>query len=115
MSTQKETTMANLLAINTQLLAEMTAKRDALLADAALYRWLFGARTAEQASHPDVGLQPPLPQDLVLAELSGFYCHKEAVDQIITAAIVAEQTKNEGCTAAPGKAIEHVRDEEVAA
>lgn len=32
MSTQKETTMANLLAINTQLLAEMTAKHDALLA-----------------------------------------------------------------------------------
>ena len=71
----------------TEVLKQVTAERDALRADAKRYRWLFGARTAEECASEDIGLKPPFAQDLVLADLSGFYSHKELVDDMIDTAM----------------------------
>jgi len=61
-------------------------------ADARRYRWLFNARTEAECADEDVGLKPPKPQDLVLAEISGFYTHKEIVDAIVDSAMKGTPT-----------------------
>lgn len=55
--------------------------------DSERYRWLFGARTEAECEDENVGFNPPLPQDLVIADLAGFYAHKKYVDDVIDAAI----------------------------
>lgn len=84
--TERETALTNTLRTTTEALNQTTAERDANKDDAERYRWLFGARTEEQANDPGVGLLSPLPQDLVIAELSSFYCHKAAVDVLVDTA-----------------------------
>ena len=61
-----------------------------LRGELARYRWLFGARTAEECASEDVGLKPPFAQDFVLADLSCFYSHKELVDDMIDTAMKGE-------------------------
>lgn len=68
--------------------AELTARVAELEADAARYEWLFSARTESECSDEDVGLKPPRAQDLVVAELAGFYTHKAGVDAIVDAAML---------------------------
>lgn len=71
--------------------AAVVAALETLTKDAERYQWLVGGRTREQVGNPDVGLQPPLPQDLVLSELSSWFVHKEWVDIRIDAAIAAQK------------------------
>jgi hypothetical protein len=86
--TEREQQLTHYLAEMTKALELMRQERDELQADAARYRWLFGARTAEEcASETAICSFDPLPQDLVISEVSGFYCHKELVDQMVDAAM----------------------------
>ena len=64
----------------------ITNEQDSI--EAKRYRWLFGARTAEECASEDICYSgKPLPQDLVISELSSFYCHKELVDVMIDSAM----------------------------
>jgi len=88
--------MTNLItiAVVESLTAERDALRaelDALKADAARYRWLFGARTEAECADEDVGLKPIKPQDIVIGDVSGFYAHKEYVDAAIDSAMKEQQ------------------------
>lgn len=67
--------------------AAVVAALEVQAKDAARYRWLVSARTKEQVSNPNVGLQPQLPQDRVLSELSSWFIHKEWTDLRIDAAM----------------------------
>ena len=60
---------------------------DADAADAARYRWLFGARTNEECADEDVGAAAPLPQDICLSKFASWYADKETVDAAIDAAM----------------------------
>ena len=51
--------------------------------DAARYRWLFGARTDDQAASVTETVFKPLPQDEVLSHLQGFYMSKAVVDALV--------------------------------
>jgi len=64
--------------------------------DAERYRWLFGARTAEECANANVTntvYAPPKEQDKVMAALFSFYICKEDADTTIDAAREAQATK----------------------
>lgn len=66
-----------------------------VLKDAARYRWLFGARTAAQVETVSGTVCNPLPQDEIIAELQGFYLHKEMVDTLVDHCMAAQENKDE--------------------
>ena len=59
--------------------------------DAERYRWLFDARTKSQAESISGTINNPLPQDVVLSHLQGFFMHKAQVDEMIDAAMAAQE------------------------
>ena len=59
--------------------------------DAERYRWLFDARTKSQAESVSGTINNPLPQDVVLSHLWGFFTHKAQVDEMIDAAMAAQE------------------------
>ena len=60
-------------------------------ADAERYRWLFDARTKSQAESFSGTISNPLPQDVVISHLQGFFMHKAQVDEMVDTAMAAQK------------------------
>lgn len=54
--------------------------------DADRYDWLFGPRTDSQISNEVYTVFNPLPQDVVISQIQGFYMSKSDVNSLIDAA-----------------------------
>ncbi|WP_212644886.1 ParB N-terminal domain-containing protein [Delftia sp. PE138] len=67
-------------------------------ADGERYRWLFGARTAEELEAMTADSGPPLdkPQDVVMCELMTNYISKAYADEMIDAARAAQAAIKSG-------------------
>lgn len=78
-------------------LERLDAEIKALRADGDRYRWLFGARTAEELEGltADSGPPPDKPQDYVLCELMANYVTKAYADAMIDGARAAQAAAKE--------------------
>lgn len=54
--------------------------------DVDRYDWLFGPRTDSQISNEVYTVFNPLPQDVVISQIQGFYMSKSDVNSLIDAA-----------------------------